>query len=60
MEKIMDEDQILVEDVVDSECEEECKKQTRLEFALKQKADEIVCKVLSRVVKEFLEPNINN
>ena len=62
MEKmpLVDEDQIIVEDVVDSDCEEECKEQARLEFALKQRADEIVCKVLSRVVKEFLEPDIDN
>ena len=52
---VMDEDQIVVEDEVGSECGEECKDKAREEFAFNQKADETVCKVLSKVFKEFVE-----
>ncbi len=52
---VMDEDQIVVEDEVGSECGEECKDKAREEFAFNQKADEAVCKVLSKVFKEFVE-----
>lgn len=48
------EEDIIVEDEVDLECEEEYKEQDREEFAMKQKAEEMVCTVLSKAVKVFL------
>ena len=57
MKVVMDEDHIVIEDEVGSECGEECKDKAREEFAFNQKADETVCKVLSKVFKEFVEVN---
>lgn len=52
-EVFLDED-IIVEDEVDLDSEEDHKEQDKEEFAMKQKAEEMVCTVLSKAIKAFL------